>query len=145
MKHKLLYLYYPSSSPPKNTKSVRKGKQTTTGSTGLEKLEKAEIEAYWKGRQQKTHLRKVIANLKQESYAIFSKVGKRTVKKQELLKPKLKFKRRKMENIHPPKKNQKKSWFLKIEGKKINTSIQEAQHPTKSFSQAGEKFKGKKL
>lgn len=39
--------------------------------TDLEKLEKAEIEAYWKGRQQKTHLQKVIANLKQESYGIY--------------------------------------------------------------------------
>lgn len=80
MKHKLLYLYYPSSSPPKNTRSVRNGKQTTV-LTGLEKLEKAAIEAYWKGRQQKTHLRKVIANLKQESLTIyFQKWGREQLK-----------------------------------------------------------------
>lgn len=80
MKHKLLYLYYPSSSPPKNTRSVRNGKQTTV-LTGLQKLEKAAIEAYWKGRQQKTHLRKVIANLKQESLTIyFQKWGREQLK-----------------------------------------------------------------
>lgn len=61
---------------------MRNGKQTTTTVlTGLEKLEKAEIEAYWKGRQQKTHLQKVIANLKQESYAIyFQKWGREQLK-----------------------------------------------------------------
>lgn len=81
MKHLLLYLYYPSSSPPENTRLMRNGKQTTTVLTGLKKLEKAAIEAYQKGRQQKTHLQKIIANLKQESYAIyFQKWGREQLK-----------------------------------------------------------------